>query len=469
MIDSLQEQDREELVKFLKEGSILRMIDDDRIIYGLSLSLEEMNCGPGHVVFREGDPGDGLYIIKQGSVEVRRTDIATPIAYLTAGECFGEMSLLHGSPRTATIRVPEAAVILKLSKSASTDLQAKFPRLAQELNRVAQKRDTGRSAFLAPGLQGNTAFFDLPTVIQAVATSRQSGTLNIFATPSKPSATLLFYTGHLVSAEFKHLVGEEAVFELLSSPDSADFAFARCNDGEIDESRRQTTIRAIERLLIEGSRRVDELAKIFNVVGGPTMTFSTNKELKTQELSEGSRELAPRVWKLIELDLTVEEMFPLINTDRYTILHILSEMLSKKLITQIAKLLVDGDPAAGLSAAANRASTAEVNLRQLVKQSTKLATTLYALNMVASNLSNIITADIVQTCLDEALHESVKKYPQMNCLKVHRGGNALDVRGATPEFSARSDSTVALNFFTRRFLQLVGAMVYESPTPSVKN
>ncbi len=469
MIDSLQEQDREELVKFLKEDSILRMIDDDRIIYGLSLSLEEINCGPGHVVFREGDAGDGLYIIKRGSVEVRRADMAAPIAYLTAGECFGEMSLIHGGPRTATIRVPEEALILRLSKSASLDLQTKFPRLAEELNRLAQKRDVGE-AFVAPGLQGNTAFFDLPTVIQAVAASRQSGTLNIFATPNKPSAKLLFYQGHLVSADFRHLNGEAAVFELLSSQDSADFAFARCSDQDIDAAQRQTAIRAIERLLIEGSRRADELAKLTDLIGGAAMTFSTAiPELKAQDLMAESRALAPKVWKLITLDLTVEEMFPLINGDRYTVLHILSELLSQKQINKVAVLLVDEDPGAAGSGKANRASTAEVNLRQLVKQSTKLSTTLYALNMVAANLSSIVSTDIVQTCLDEALHEAVKKYPQMSCLKIHRGGKTLDVRGATPEFSARSDSTLALTFFTKRFLQLMGAMVYEKPTPSVQN
>lgn len=52
MIESLREQEREELVKFLKERSIFRLLDD-QIIHGLSLSLAEKHCGPGHIVFKE--------------------------------------------------------------------------------------------------------------------------------------------------------------------------------------------------------------------------------------------------------------------------------------------------------------------------------------------------------------------------------------------------------------------------------
>ena len=338
VMDSLQEQEREPLVSFLKERSILCVLDDT-IIHGLSLSLEEITCGPGFVVFHEGDEGDGLYIIKSGAVEVRKNDNdSAPIAYLTAGECFGEMSLVHGEPRAATIRVPEEATILKLSKKASTDLTLKFPLLANELNKLAEKREAGLSAFEAPGLQGNTAFFDLPTVVQAVVASRQSGYLRIFATAHTPPAKLTFLDGSIASADFKHLSGEHAIFELLCSHDPADFVFERVRS--LSGSAVKTKFRQIERLLIDGARRSDELTKLVDTVGGLSMTYSILTENPQWENfpTADNRDVARIVWKLIESDLTIEEMLPMIEVDRFTLLKVLSKLMDRGMIKQLVTL-----------------------------------------------------------------------------------------------------------------------------------
>lgn len=451
MIESLQEQEREQLVQFLKERSILKLLDA-RIIHGLSLSLVEKHCGPGHIVFKEGDPGDGLYIVRHGSVEVKRNADAKPIAYLTAGECFGEMSLLNNQPRTATIRVPEEAVILKLSKKASMDLKSKFPVLGEELEKLAEKRD-GKVAFKAPGLEGNTAFFDLPTVIQAVASSRQSGKLNIFPTHANPGAKLIFERGNLISANFKHLTGDFAVFELLGVQDPADFAFERAMD--IDAKPIESTLeRPIERLLVEGARRSDELPKLLEKVGGIDATFKTPPHIpKWKELPESIQIIAPKIWKLIELDLSVEEILPLVPVDGYSILQTLSEMVNLKLIEPVVSNTPQSE--APEEIAYRRGDTAEIDLRRILKQSTKLARTLYALNMVAANLSNIVDTVTVQYCLDEALRDTSKTYPQLSCLKVHAGGKTLDVRGASSELSTRVNSAEALTMLTNRFLQLM--------------
>lgn len=458
MIESLQDQEREQLVQFLKERSILRLLDD-RIIHGLSLSLVEKHCGPGHIVFKEGDNGDGLYIIKKGSVEVKRNADAKPIAYLTAGECFGEMSLLNNQPRTATIRVPEEAVILKLSKKASLDLKSKFPLLGEELERIAEKRD-GKIAFKAPGLEGNTAFFDLPTVIQAVASSRQSGKLNIFPTHANPGSKLIFDRGNLISTNFKHLTGDYAVFELLGVQDPADFAFERAadSDGKPVES---TLERPIERLLVEGARRSDELPKLLEKVGGMDATFTTPPHIpKWKELPEAIQVLAPKIWKLIELDLSVEEILPLVPVDSYSVVQTLAEMINLELLKPVVpeSQAFSDEPE---EVAHRRGDTAEIDLRRILKQSTKLARTLYALNMVAANLSNIVDTVTVQACLDEALRDTTKKYPQLSCLKVHAGGKTLDVRGASSDLSSRVNSADALMMLTNRFLQLMG----EKQTP----
>src|SRR5438552_13524307 len=82
--------------------------------------------GPGEVVFRQGDEGDRLYIVKSGALEVLAspTDAAEPIpvAYLGPGEVLGELALLTGSPRSASARVPERAELFTVDKAVFLDL-----------------------------------------------------------------------------------------------------------------------------------------------------------------------------------------------------------------------------------------------------------------------------------------------------------------------------------------------------------
>ena len=69
--------------------------------------------GPGGIVFKQGDAGDRMYVIKSGVLEVlTEPSDNTPsvtIAFLGVGEVVGELALLTGSPRSATIRCPENA------------------------------------------------------------------------------------------------------------------------------------------------------------------------------------------------------------------------------------------------------------------------------------------------------------------------------------------------------------------------
>ena len=69
---------------------------------------------PGTVLFREGDPGDFMYVIQSGSVEIRRAvgDLERVLAVLPAGEFFGEMALINARPRSATAVVREPSRLL---------------------------------------------------------------------------------------------------------------------------------------------------------------------------------------------------------------------------------------------------------------------------------------------------------------------------------------------------------------------
>ena len=69
----------------------------------------------GATIVREGDPGDVLCIITEGTVQVRRQGIV--VAEMTAGDFFGEISLIDGKPRSATVVAVDDVSLLTLSAS----------------------------------------------------------------------------------------------------------------------------------------------------------------------------------------------------------------------------------------------------------------------------------------------------------------------------------------------------------------
>ena len=73
------------------------------VIQGLKL----LSFDRGQVILREGDAGSSLYMLTDGTVKafVKRGGKQVPIGELEEGAFFGEMSILSGKPRAATIVV----------------------------------------------------------------------------------------------------------------------------------------------------------------------------------------------------------------------------------------------------------------------------------------------------------------------------------------------------------------------------
>jgi len=102
----------------------------------LAAQVEIVRHPAGEVLFNVGDPGDSLYVIRSGAVEVFvRNDTGHRIVLETAGprHFFGEMSLLDGGPRTASVLVSEDLEAIRVDREDLFKLLQKHPTASLDL------------------------------------------------------------------------------------------------------------------------------------------------------------------------------------------------------------------------------------------------------------------------------------------------------------------------------------------------
>ena len=96
----------------------------------------------GTVLFREGDRGETMYVIRSGKVNIvkRIGDSEITLAVLGPGEFFGEMALLEGLPRSASAVVADEAMLIELEHSAFATLVRRNSEIALRLLRRLSSR-----------------------------------------------------------------------------------------------------------------------------------------------------------------------------------------------------------------------------------------------------------------------------------------------------------------------------------------
>src|SRR5258708_4752673 len=82
----------------------------------LARSATERRFGRGEALIREGEEGHTFYVIVSGEVAVARG--GSEVARLTRGAYLGEMSLLTGEPRSATVVATSDVAVLELDRDA---------------------------------------------------------------------------------------------------------------------------------------------------------------------------------------------------------------------------------------------------------------------------------------------------------------------------------------------------------------
>ncbi|MGI5864036.1 MAG: cyclic nucleotide-binding domain-containing protein [Myxococcales bacterium] len=93
---------------------------------------------PGETIVQEGSVGRSFFVVSSGSVKVCKGDVV--VARLKEGSFFGEMALLSGAPRAASVVAEEDTECLEISASLLAGLQRRYPHVRQVLKRFARQR-----------------------------------------------------------------------------------------------------------------------------------------------------------------------------------------------------------------------------------------------------------------------------------------------------------------------------------------
>lgn len=140
----------------------------------LATGVQQQLYAPGEMIVREGESGDCMYVVLAGTAMVTTQQSSRDtvvLATLGAGDFFGEMSLLTGEPRTATVCADSDVELLCIGKAAMQTLMRDDPRVSEQMSEVLAGRASHRQFSLAAA-EANAAAQSLPTAKQLLTRIR---------------------------------------------------------------------------------------------------------------------------------------------------------------------------------------------------------------------------------------------------------------------------------------------------------
>jgi CRP-like cAMP-binding protein len=142
---------QENMISFLLSTQMFADLEP-REIREIIHIVETLKFSPGDIIFNEGDSGDAWYALYTGEVEVIKESNSgeKSIKFLGPHSCFGEIAVLDGLPRSATIRTTKETVVLRIPL-------VKFKELLDEDHLVAYKLINNMALMLADRQRSTTA------------------------------------------------------------------------------------------------------------------------------------------------------------------------------------------------------------------------------------------------------------------------------------------------------------------------
>jgi CRP-like cAMP-binding protein len=134
-------EDQAEAFSILREEPLFGCLSDEQLDQ-LVKQARLNTFGRGEPVIEEGSPGDSMFVLLHGAanVSVSKNGSTIQVASLGAGDCFGEMSLLTGERRSATVRADDDCYVMEIGKPVMAEVLRGAPECLVQLSELLAQR-----------------------------------------------------------------------------------------------------------------------------------------------------------------------------------------------------------------------------------------------------------------------------------------------------------------------------------------
>lgn len=178
----------------------------------------------GKLIIEQDSDSDAVFIIEQGvaevSIDTPDIKVAPPLTYLGRGDIVGELGVMNGTLRTATVRASSDVYYRVFEAEVFLDMLVNMPGFAAFIAGRLAKRVSHTTANIAynsicSDLSGKLPQFDMISVFYTVAGSGSTGELKVVNNERDTIGTFFFLNGTLINARYLHLQGIEACRQLF--------------------------------------------------------------------------------------------------------------------------------------------------------------------------------------------------------------------------------------------------------------
>jgi len=265
-----------QISKILRQVPIFRMLSKENIDFIVE-RLKFKTFASDEVICKIGDPGDEMYIVISGKVKIciyNENNTEQMVASLAPGDYFGEMSLLTGEPRSASVIAMEDSETFMLHKNDFDVILEKFPSISLSMGKIVSKRlrETLQKATSMPkqdvtsegqsGPSGSLAEVSLEELVSFCEANSVTGTMKL--TKGEEKGEFEFYSGRLSGVALGDVKDDKALDTMLSWKEGNFEIFVRPLSLTKEEQKAQKETEVIKSILVTNNslvvRRIIERA-----------------------------------------------------------------------------------------------------------------------------------------------------------------------------------------------------------------
>ncbi len=197
-------------IQFLRQVALFRSLSDKALL-DLSAITIEQTVATKNVVFKEGDKGDALYIVKSGKVNILKRNSAgvdSVLVSLGKGAVIGDMAIIDEQPRSASVATIQDTVFLIITKDDFRNLLAQEPEISFQILKLSTERLRATSMHLKELEASTNQMEDVIRVITKIA--RKSNLLSLNASIEAARVGEAGRAFSVVAAEMKKLAEDSA-------------------------------------------------------------------------------------------------------------------------------------------------------------------------------------------------------------------------------------------------------------------